>query len=299
MTPSPSTSVCAVVVAYGNNNGIERCISALRDCSDVSVIVVVDNGGNRSVELACRGLGAVYVDPGANVGYARGVNLGVQSVNCSASHVLVVNPDVVLHDLAPVLLALDQSGAAVATGCLQRTDGSVDANIRETATPIKEFGCAVFGTRVYASPVPDLDGAVEAVEQAAGSLLLMTKNVWERLGGFDERFELYYEDVDLCRRAGVLGGVVRVRTVVARHAGGASFGTNRNQAYVALRVSRLRYLRKWHGPWGTVLGFLLTLIELISRGATRQGEGWRTRIAAVVEQAREISAPGAASTLDR
>jgi GT2 family glycosyltransferase len=299
MTPDTAPSVCAVVVAYGDSRGVERCVTALRDCPNVSEIVVVDNGGDRAIEAACSALGAVYIDPGSNLGYGRAADLAVRSTRVGASHVLVVNPDLVLHDLAPVLRALDRSGAAVATGCLRRNDASVESNTRVMATPLREIGCAVIGTRAYASSTPDLDGAVESVEQAAGSLLLMTREVWDGLGGFDERFELYYEDVDLCRRARRLGGVVRVRTVVADHAGGVSYGENRGQAYVALRVSRLRYLRKWYGIRGTVLAFVLTLIEVVSRGTTRQAEGWRARFEATAAHVREIKAPGAVSTLSR
>ena len=294
-----SPAVCAVVVAYGDMGGLKRCITALRDCPGVSIIVVVDNGGDRLIELACRALGAIYVDPGANVGYARGANLAVEVVQASISHVLIVNPDLVLHDLATVLRALQQSEAAIATGCLRRADGSLELNCRVVATPFREFLGAVLGTRVYASHAPTLDGAVESVEQAAGSLLLMKRETWEILRGFDERFELYYEDVDLCRRANGEGGVVRVRAIVADHVGGASYRKNRSQAYVALRISRLRYLRKWYGTRGAFVAFFLTLIEVMSRGVTRQKEGWRTRMAAVVAQTRELSEPGTISALGR
>jgi len=299
VTPDGFPSVCAIVVTYGDGQSVKRCVSSLRGSPDVSQIIVVNNKGDNAIDALCLQLGAEHIDPGANLGYGRGVNVGSRAVKASITHILVVNPDLVLVDLAPVLRALDRSGAAIATGCLRRKDGSVEPNTRRMASPTRELACAVIGTRAYGSLAPDLDDVAEPVEQAAGSLLLVKTGAWDNLMGFDERFELYYEDVDLCRRAGDQGGVVRIRTVVAEHFGGVSYRANRSQAYVALRVSRLRYLRKWYGVGGMALAFLLTFIEVITRGVTRQAEGWHPRIDAVFAQALEIKSPGRVAALSR
>ena len=61
---------------------------------------------------------------------------------------------------------------------------------------------------------------------ASGASFAISKNVFDRLGGFDEKLFLYYEDVDLCWRARLMGyGVSVVESAICHHTGGASSGT--------------------------------------------------------------------------
>jgi GT2 family glycosyltransferase len=285
-------------VAYGYEPGLADCIKALRLLSEVADIVVVDNLGDVRVTALCDGAVVTYVDPGANIGYGRAVNLGALSIHRPQwTHLLVINPDVVLQSVRALLDALPRG--ACATACLARLDGSLDANVRPATTMRSEVMRAFRGTRACGAVAPALDDGVETVAQAAGSLLLLERAVWEALAGFDERFELYYEDVDLCRRLDGVGRVVRARSLAGQHSGGTAYRRNRIEAYVAMRVSRLRYLRKWYGTPGALCSIVTTVIEVVTRGAGACEEGWRARLRALKLVLREAAVPGCVWVLSR
>jgi GT2 family glycosyltransferase len=131
------------------------------------------------------------------------------------------------------------------------------------------------------------------VGQLDGALLVVNRHVFWRLGGFDERFELYYEDVDFCRTARTLGGCVISSTTWGVHEGGASFRSDPWPAFAVLRISRLRYFRKvgiglLPGP----AHLALSVLELAARTVTRRPEGHRARWSSLRVQARELRRPG-------
>lgn len=290
-------SVLAVVVAYGHSDAVADCVRSLRKQREISQVVVVDNSGDPDIASECRAHGALYVDPGANLGYSRGAHAGVVAGESGGTHVLIVNPDLVLFDLKPLLVALEERTTVIVTGCLQRGDGEVEVNSRAIATPWTEFARACFGTRVIARRRPVVDGRREGIGQAAGSLLLVRRGDWIALGGFDQRFELYFEDVDLCRRAHERGQVMRVNTVVGTHIGGLSYRSNQGPGYIVASISRTRYLRKWYGRKGTLAAAAVSLLEYVVRSLTGQAEGQCVRSKALRCQARELRRPNSVQVL--
>ena len=277
---------------------LRHCLDSVRDQLASAEVVVVDNLGDPRVRQLAATLRVRYVDPGSNVGYARGVRIGVAAGGAGAwTSLLILNPDVVLADISPLLHAVPAAPAV--TACLRRQDGTMEGNARPLANPWRELARAFVGGLLYESRPPDLDGRTERIGQGAGSLLLVRRSAWEDLRGFDERFELYYEDVDLCRRLRTRGGVARVRTVVGVHVGGSSYRRNRHEAHVAMCVSRHRYLRKWYGPAGVVVSMVTVAIETISRAIVPSNEGWRTRMGALTSVLREVITPGSVSVLSR
>jgi GT2 family glycosyltransferase len=122
---------------------------------------------------------------------------------------------------------------------------------------------------------------------------------FRRLGGFDQQFELYYEDVDICRRASALGSITFVTQVWGDHLGGASSRQLARDPYVAARVSRVRYLVKHHlGPHSSfpvIIG--IALIEFIARSLSFQSEGMMVRWDGVRFACRELRGPGSVRVL--
>lgn len=293
-----------VVVAFRSSPILEGCLASLANDAAISEVVVVDN----SSEIAARDVVQtitqrdrrfVYVDPAENLGFGKGSNRGVAEAHPGWTHVFFVNPDVRLTaSLAPLTEELDK-GAAIVAGLLVSPDHPGSVNARPLVTIRREFSKAIIGTRAYRMAQPSPDGRAVSVEQVDGALLGMSSKTFTELEGFDERFDLYYEDVDICCRAARIGDVRLVASEWGIHDGGASFATASAKAYSLNRVSRVRYLTKTYGPRPLVRFAIgaIAVAELFARSLSRQGEGSRTRNAAVRLQFRELVRPGSVDLL--
>ncbi|MEU2348290.1 glycosyltransferase family 2 protein [Modestobacter sp. NPDC049651] len=292
----PTTAV--VVVAFRSAPHLAAGLPALLGDPSVGDVVVVDNSSDPATAAAVAAAGdrVRYVDPGANLGFARGCNLGMRLT--ADPVVAFVNPDVLLvRPLTDLVRACADGDAAVLGGGLTETpDGEVLGNARRRVTLVHELGRAVLGSRVSELPVP-VGAGTRAVDQVDGALLVARRDVLEALGGFDERFELYFEDVDICDRARAVGGVLLDTRRFGVHAGGSSARTVAGTSYCVFRTSRVRYLRKRYGTAGAVAGLAITAAETLARAVTRQPEGGLVRRRALAMVLREVLRPGRAQVL--
>ena len=294
---APRTAdVAAIVVAYLSADHLRDGLPALLADPSVARVVVIDNSADSDSRLVCeqladRAQGRLSYVAGENVGFARGCNRG--AAQCTEDFLLFLNPDVLLaRAVASLKEPLRDGRAAISAGLLLTPPSGI--NIKPLASPRTELRRSVLGAsrRGRAAPVLE-DGRWLRAPQLDGAFLLMTQDIWRQLGGFDEQFELYYEDVDLCRRAASLGGcVAEAGEYFGGHSGGASFERGRSRAYTAMRVSRLRYLRKHFGGAGALCGAVVGVLEWLSRTVSRQPEGRSTRAAGVAAQFRELRRPG-------
>jgi GT2 family glycosyltransferase len=116
----------------------------------------------------------------------------------------------------------------------------------------------------------------QTVDWLAGSCLLTRRDLFERLGGLDEGFFLYWEDADYCRRAAALGfGCTYLPTVSVRHAVGRSAALNPATAIRAFHASAYRMFAKHAGPLGRLSAPIVRLAlwtrgEVLARGALRR-----------------------------
>ena len=271
-------STAVVIVTYGCPPGALRdCVAAVQADPEVAEIQIVDNSPEPILEQGSSPLVRVH-RPGHNVGFGAGQNLGLRMT--SAPHVLMLNPDAVMKPgaLAAGLRELKgDAGLAAVQGVCRRPDGAPDRsqgreigalhlvgrasglkNLLRLAR-VREVAGAFALTRDHAQRVPE---APEDVEWLAATALLTRRTAVEPIGGFDDRYFLYGEDLDLCRRLRAAGWRLRALPVEwASHAGGGSFDDKRH-----------RELEWWRGT----LAFAATWWSRI---------GWWTALAAVVTRA--------------
>jgi N-acetylglucosaminyl-diphospho-decaprenol L-rhamnosyltransferase len=201
------SSVTAVIVDYFSGEHLDACVSSLR-AAGVEDIVVVDNsacGASHHIE------GVTLVDPQFNLGYGRAVNRGVAASRERHPYLLITNPDVVVDATAvgEMLAVATQNTAALVGPQIRRPDGSIYPAWRIFPGPAISLGHALVGvlwksnpwTRAYRSP-----GRSGRVDWVSGACFLVSRADFERVGGFDERYFMFAEDMDLCWRLARAGG---------------------------------------------------------------------------------------------
>jgi N-acetylglucosaminyl-diphospho-decaprenol L-rhamnosyltransferase len=251
-------SVAIVVVNFNTSALARRCLeSAAADLATREwSAIVVDNASGDGGADALSALPRTTVIPNAtNAGFGAAVN---QAAARSAAPLLwVLNPDCVVH--AGAFAALEatleaHADCAIAAPQLLNADGSVQASARGNPTAWTGlFGRNTLLTKVFPStavarrnlPARDLvEAGVESaeVDWVMGAAMLIRREMFEAVGGFDERYFLYWEDADLCRRLRQRGHSTRyVPRARVTHAGGASARTDSSLATRAFHRSAYRY----------------------------------------------------------
>jgi N-acetylglucosaminyl-diphospho-decaprenol L-rhamnosyltransferase len=310
-TATGIANIGVVIVAYNSAELIGDCIlGALLD-PQVSEVLVVDNSSDAAskrivAELAETDGRVGYIDPGENIGFARGCNVGAKAL-AGVTHYFFVNPDVRLtRSLSPLATHMEQAGSAIVTARLESPDHPLSLNVRPIVTWRRELAKAVIGSRAYLDRHLKVDswpaaGHSASVGQVDGALLGIRADTFDAMNGFDERFELYYEDVDICARARSEGGCLFVSELWGTHVGGASSGSVSTTAYQVGRVSRVRYLLKHYGESFPVKVAVATIaiVEFFSRSLTKQAEGLSVRGETVFMQFSELKDPGSVRLLTR
>jgi N-acetylglucosaminyl-diphospho-decaprenol L-rhamnosyltransferase len=212
------TSIGAVVVNYNAGSALCGCVASL-EAGGVTEIVVVDNASaDDSIALLSKcSPDATLVSSPANLGFGRGANLGARST--VAEYLLVCNPDLVASPEAIQRLAtvLDESpGVALAGPMLREPSGVVYPSGREFPGMAEALGHGFVGlfwggnpwTQRYRHIGQEQHRSRDA-DWVSGAFFLVRRTAFDEVGGFDERYFMYVEDVDLCWRLRKSGWRIR------------------------------------------------------------------------------------------
>ncbi|WP_237068050.1 glycosyltransferase family 2 protein [Microbulbifer guangxiensis] len=253
-----------VIVCYNCGRDILKLVGDLRSGdypTDRLSLTIVDNASaDDSVELLRRieGIPSVLIEAGRNLGFGAGCNLAVRHI-AGDGLILFLNPDVRLRrdSLTALIRGFYQYPLSGIWGGLTcNADGEPDGKSawREPSllglaawsffldAALRPFGFP--GVEAY-SPRALLQGP--RVDAVSGCFFLIDNDLFHRLGGFDERFFLYSEEIDLCRRARLLGAQPQIIPAAqVMHTGSVTLTSENKLRH--LYYSKLLYFRKHWSP---------------------------------------------------
>ena len=277
------TLIDAVIVTYNSRDVVLRCIRPLMERPEVRIIVVDNASPDRTLEVL-DGAPVVAISHRRNHGFARAANVGWRASD--SPFVLLLNPDAVIDWAALVVLvrALEQDpGIGVVGPRLERFDGSLEFSQHRFPRLRTTLGQSLFLHRILRRRHfeddlrdPDAYARPQRPDWLSGACLLLRRSVLEELGGLDERFFLYREDVDLCRRLSSRGRVVAYEPQArALHEGRASSAPDLVLPLYA--ASRIEYAKAHRGTLAVALERLGLGLGALTHMLVSTG-GWRTRI---------------------
>ena len=278
MKSSPKTSV--IIVSFNTCEILRACLTRLFQCTkglDTEVIVVDNHSRDRSADMVAKDFPAVkLICSDINLGFAAANNVGFKAA--SGDFILLLNPDALLEpDALHKALAhmAENPDIGMGGGRLLDREGREQPSARlypsllNEALVISGLAARFPKSRFFGrfDRTWDNSGQAARVDWVPGAFALIRKEALDAVGGFDERFFLYYEEVDLCLRLRKAGWSIWYwPDVVIRHWGGESsktvehveFSSSGSQLTLWRMRSALLYYRKHQGP---IAAFLVALLE--------------------------------------
>lgn len=249
--------ISASIVAYRNDS--QEVLAAINSVLRSSLRVqctVVDNSPSQDLEAALREAGATYINPGVNLGFGGGHNLALHQVCDSSEYHLVLNPDV---HFDPQVLSLlynfmnRNPDVGLVMPNVLYPDGKTQHLCKQFPSPLTlltrrflgRFGQLVFSKQLDSYELRKLDlGVTREIPCLSGCFMFIRSTVLRQVGFFDERYFMYMEDVDLCRRIGVAHKTVFYPEVTVTH--GYAKGSYRDLRLLGYHLrSALLYFSKW------------------------------------------------------
>jgi N-acetylglucosaminyl-diphospho-decaprenol L-rhamnosyltransferase len=256
-------AVSIIVVSYNTRDMTMACLlSVFEQTRDVPCeVIVVDNASTDSSAQAIAALGdrVRFMPLSDNIGFARANNLA--ALKARGDHLLLLNPDTVVLDgaidrLAAFAYANPTAGiwgGRTLFGDRQLDATSVWARMTPWSIACRALGLdKAFPDSAWFNP-EGMGGwkrdSLRRVDIVTGCFLMIRRELWDRLGGFDRAFFMYGEEADLCLRAAKLGArPLFTPTATIIHYGGASEATQAGKVVKLFRAKVTLMQRHWSAP---------------------------------------------------
>ena len=283
-----------IVVAYRSRDTIESLLRRVQEELRPATLTVVDNGDDGSADLAAA-VGADVVRRPDNPGFGAGQNAGVRVGD--APFVLLLNPDAQPVaggiDAGVRLLRANADVGVVQGDIVNDATGEPERSHGVELGPIHLLGRALGARRLGRyTALRSLAGRTSLrdhvertvteptdVDTVAATAVLVRRDALLSIGGFDERYFLYGEDLDLCRRMRAGGWrIVAVPGEFARHVSGGS-SANAWERELVWWQGTMQFARQWwSGPRRAVAVFAAVVrwFGLAVQRPSEAGRAWRT-----------------------
>lgn len=273
-----------VTVTYSSGDYLRNFLRTLTHATEASVqVVIADNGSTDGApeQAAAEHANVTLVNTGGNLGYGGGMNRGIAEVDPSVKFVVIANPDIEWEpgSLDELLAAAERWPRAGALGPLiTEPDGTVYPSARRVPDLVSGAGHAILGSVWKSNPwtVAYRNENEELTERPvgwlSGSCLLVRREAFDAIDGFDSRYFMFMEDVDLGDRLAKAGWLnIFVPTARAMHAKSHSVSKHPEKMIPAHHESAYRFQADRHpGPaWAPVRWALRAGLKVRERIAVR------------------------------
>jgi GT2 family glycosyltransferase len=253
-----------VILCWNDLEVIVNCLQSIYTSTHLTEfeLIVSDNGStDGSVEFIRKRFPRVHViENGTNLRFAKANNVGIRA--SKGEYILILNPDTIVHDgtLDKLVMFADQHAEAGAFGCrVLNPDGTYQVSGRPFASLRGEWIAALhlrplgyFSDWFLSDSYTGWKGETQRmVDRHSGCFILIRGELLKRLGGFDEQFFYYYEDMDLCRRIWEAGySIIYTPEMTITHLGGQSTKRSPMAFQLDSQITRYRYFYKYFGKRG-------------------------------------------------
>jgi hypothetical protein len=248
-------SVSIIIVSYNARADLERCLESLHAAEPMASheIVVVDNGStDGSADAARRWPKVRVIQTGTNLGFARATNVGIRA--SAGATLLLLNGDTIVPSGAvdALIAELDRDPEVAVVGPrLVDANGRPELSFGRMIGPLNELRQRRLARR---GDVDALTRRRQYPDWVSGACLLVRRADAEAVGGLDERFFMYTEDVDFCAALRSRGRrVLFTPDVEVVHLRGRSAATAPGPTREAYVRSHLTFYEKHHPAWAPIL----------------------------------------------
>jgi GT2 family glycosyltransferase len=222
-----------IIVNWNTGDQLKNCIDSIKSCQDSSnlPLIIIDNASSdNSIDLIRATPQILLIELKNNVGFAKACNLGASLAY--SKYLLFLNPDTLVFDGTfkfSVEFMESSKNNRVGICGVQLVDESstISRSCSQFPTPLRlilqSLGVDRYLTKFSHFLTSWDHKSVKLVDQVIGAYFLVKSNLFIQLNGFDERFFLYYEEVDFSYRARLAGWFsAYISDVKVFHAGGGS-----------------------------------------------------------------------------
>ena len=264
-------SLSIIIVNYRCWSRLDECLKSIdsQDVNGIEVIVVDNHSNDGKGKDFCNAHPQVkFIFQDTNAGFAQACNRGAKEAK--GEWVLFLNPDTILpaNILSPLLDRVKQEPSWKLIGIKQLNDHG--KNTHPYGVFLKWWNVlpSIRSLQQLLNPSKSKQrwgkDAVSYPDWISGSFVLIRKTNFEELGGWDERFWMYYEDMDLSKRAADKGWLrVMYNELVCTHSHGGSSRINPETKAItktAVIISAIKYLKKYNRP--VFFGFAMDMFVL-------------------------------------
>lgn len=192
-----------IIVTYNSGDTIKNCLDSILKSEEAAEVIVVDNNSSDDTVRQVKEYKTKVrlIGQSSNAGFAKGNNLGASFAK--GEYLVFLNPDTKIlskNDLGSIVTTLIKHPEFGLIGPrLKRPNGQDQLTVRNLPTVFRAFCEYILGIKGSYDFYAPKSRELVSVESVVGACMVIKRDLFEKVGKFNEKYFLYFEDLDLCR----------------------------------------------------------------------------------------------------